>query len=111
MKAAALAAGLLLSACAFTGPGTVEDTSPGIEHTGGPTLQAAQDAVHPGSTKEEVAAALGAANGYRFDSGFEVWVYRWLGTDRSARGATEFVILFGPDGRVRKTRIRPGVQG
>lgn len=106
MRAAAFAACLLLGACAFSGPGTVEDTSPGVEHSGAPTPQDAQAAVHPGSTKEEVAAALGPANGYRFASGFEVWVYRWLGADRSARGATEFVILFGPDGRVRKTRIR-----
>ena len=108
MKAAAIAACVVLAGCAFTGPGTVEDTSPGVEHTGAPTPQDAQAAVHPGSTREEVAAALGAANGYRFDSGFEVWVYRWLAADRSARGATEFVILFGPDARVRKTRVRAG---
>ena len=111
MKAAALATCVLLSGCALTGPGTVEDTSAGVEHSGAPAPQDAQAAVHPGSTKDEVTAALGTANGYRFDSGFEVWVYRWLGPDRSARGATEFVILFGPDGRVRKTRIRPGIQG
>jgi hypothetical protein len=110
MKAAALALCIGLAGCAMTGPGTVEDASPGVQHTGAPAPQAAQAAVHAGDTKAQVIAALGEANGYRFDSGWEVWVYRWLGADRSARGATEFVVLFGPDGRVRKSRIRPGVR-
>jgi len=75
------------------------------------------------STKTDVIAALGKTRGIRFDSGFEVWVYRVTG-DTSARldlgglfrsagsekgspGATEFVILFAPSGVVAKTRIRP----
>jgi hypothetical protein len=109
VKAAALAVCIALAGCAMQGPGTVEDASPGVQPASGPSPQAAQAAVHAGDTKAQVIAALGAANGFRFDSGWEVWVYRWLGADRSARGATEFVVLFGPDGRVRKSRIRPGL--
>jgi hypothetical protein len=59
------------------------------------------------STKADVDAALGRADTVRFDSGWDVWAYRWRGQQRTTRGDTEFVILFGPDGIVRKTRIRP----
>jgi hypothetical protein len=109
VKSAALVLCAALAGCALPGPGTVEDASPGVQPASAPPPQAAQAAVHAGDTKAQVAAALGAAKGYRFASGWEVWVYRWLGADRSARGATELVVLFGPDGRVRKTRVRPGV--
>ena len=87
-----------------------------------------KDAVVPGkSTRADVIAALGGGLVIRFDSGYEVWVYR-LENDapgesspgnpasrrRSlgvARGtAAEFVILFAPSGVVTKTRIRPAPQ-
>ena len=58
------------------------------------------------TSKADVMAALGAATVVQFDSGFEVWVYR----DKSraaARTKAEFVILFTPDGKVKKTRLRP----
>lgn len=109
MKVAPLVLCAALAGCALSGPGTVEDASPGVQPASAPSLQVAQAAVHAGDTKSQVTAALGAAKGYRFESGWEVWVYRWLGAHRSARGATELVVLFGPDGRVRKTRPRPGV--
>jgi len=108
MKAAAIASALILSGCAMYGGNTLEDGAPGIERASGPTPAVAQSRVHAGSTKAEVVAALGPGNGVAFESGWEVWVYRWLGADRSARSATELVILFGPDGVVRKTRLRPG---
>lgn len=104
----ALSIALTLAGCAMEGGGTLDAASPGVRNAQGPRPEAAQAMVHAGETTAAVAAALGAANGYRFDSGYEVWVYRWPGADRSARGATELVILFGPDGTVRKTRIRPG---
>ncbi|MGZ5194476.1 MAG: hypothetical protein ACXWJM_03870 [Ramlibacter sp.] len=69
--------------------------------------QAAQSLVVVGrSTKAVVEAALGRADTVRFDSGWDVWAYRWRGEQRTTRGDTELVILFGPDGIVRKTRIR-----
>ncbi|MDB5929046.1 MAG: hypothetical protein JWR60_753 [Polaromonas sp.] len=73
------------------------------------SMQSAQQIVVPGkSTQADVLAALGRATVVRFDSGFEVWVYR----DRPARSAdsrasAEFVILFTPSGVAKKTRIRP----
>jgi hypothetical protein len=111
MKIAAVACMLVLSGCAMEGGSTLEQGAPGIERASGPTPAAAQAAVHVGSTKAQVVAALGGGNGVAFESGWEVWVYRWLGADNTARSATEFVILFGPDGTVRKTRLRPGAKG
>jgi hypothetical protein len=69
---------------------------------------AAQSLLHPGSAKADVVAALGPGNGVAFESGWEVWVYRWPGADRSAHAATELVILFDRAGVVRKARVRPG---
>src|SRR5262245_33490381 len=76
------------------------------------------------STKGDVIAALGETLVIRFESGFEVWIYRlasdkpdktaqaW-GSDRGgsekpeARTASEFVVLFAPSGLVAKMRVRP----
>jgi hypothetical protein len=70
--------------------------------------QAAQALVVAGKSKKaDVEAALGRADTVRFDSGWDVWTYRWRGKQRTTRGDAELVILFGPDGLVRKTRIRP----
>ena len=72
------------------------------------SMQNAGDSIVIGKTnKAEVLASLGAATVINFDSGFEVWVYR----DKSrapAEAKAEFVILFAPDGVVKKTRLRPG---
>ena len=71
------------------------------------SLQAASASAAPGkTTKAEVLAALGVATVLRFDSGFEVWVYR-LKPPSADASAAEFVILFTPDGIASKTRIRP----
>ena len=51
-------------------------------------------------------AALGAATVITFDSGYEVWVYR-AKSRQPAEAKAEFLILFSPDGVVRKTRLRP----
>jgi hypothetical protein len=113
MKIAVLvvASALFVTGCAMYGGSTLDESAPGIERASGPTPAVAQAKVRTGDTKSEVVAALGPGNGVAFESGWEVWVYRWLGADRSARTATEFVILFGPDGTVRKTRLRPGATG
>jgi hypothetical protein len=71
------------------------------------SAQAASDAVVIGkSSKADVAAALGKASEIRFDSGYEVWVYRDRGSSSGADARTEFAILFAPSGIVKKTRIR-----
>jgi hypothetical protein len=61
-------------------------------------------AVVPGvTTRTELAATLGQTKAIVFDSGYETWLYLSpAGADRY----TEFVVLLGPDGVVRKTRRR-----
>jgi hypothetical protein len=56
--------------------------------------------------KADVLSALGPGTVVKFDSGFEVWVYRAKSSEPAAAKA-EFVVLFTPSGWVRKTRIRP----
>ena len=79
------------------------------------------------STRADVIAALGETLVVKFDSGYEVWVYRLASEKRaqtahrqrkvpaSAReaepDAREFVVLVGPSGLVAKTRIRPAPTG
>ena len=81
------------------------------------------------SSKADVIAALGSTKVLRFDSGFEVWVYRlddkpaaemagldWLASTailglgnraQRADNRAEFIVLFAPSGVVAKTRVRP----
>lgn len=95
---AALAACLcaaLLAACA-TGP------------AGGPAqpLDRLAQAALPGrSTTTQVLAALGPATRVRFDSGMAVWMYRYGGENGGEGG--EYVLLFGADGVLKKTRQGP----
>ena len=98
---------LWLAGCA--GPGLF-GVSPDVPPFSNPTLtmQSASDSIAIGkSTKADVMAALGAATMINFDSGYEVWVYRAKSRE-PAEAKAEFVILFSPDGVVRKTRLRPG---
>ena len=57
------------------------------------------DALLVGNNKAEVQGAYGRAATIRFDTGYEVWAYRY--------GKTEFSVLFAPSGVVEKTRLRP----
>ena len=71
------------------------------------SLQAASDTMTLGkTTKAEALATLGPATVVKFDSGFEVWVYRDKSPETKAAPG-EFVILFAPSGVVKKTRLRP----
>jgi hypothetical protein len=95
--AVALAACAWMAACA----------APGLS-TGAAISAQSSNAIAIGkSTKADVAAALGKGATVRFDSGFEVWVYRIAGGGNASSGNAEFVILFAPSGVVAKTRIRP----
>ena len=62
------------------------------------------------STRSDVVAQLGPAIVIPFDSGYEVWVYRWRGSDMTTRSATELVVLFDPSGVAMKARVRPGYE-
>ena len=69
------------------------------------SVQNTKDAITVGkSTRADVIAALGKTTVVSFDSGFEVWVYKYKG---DLPGKNEFVVLFAPSGVVAKTRIRP----
>ena len=71
------------------------------------SIQSANAAIAIGtSTRAEVLAALGPAIVVKFDSGYEVWVYRDKSPEKAVTPA-ELVILFAPSGVVKKTRIKP----
>jgi hypothetical protein len=98
----------LLAACAGRMGSPLDEQSVGVRRGSGAQAAAAQSMLRVGSTKGEVAALLGRANVVAFDSGWEVWVYRWPGPDRSTHSATELVVLFDAAGAMRKSRIRNG---
>jgi len=104
----------LCAACAGTGIGMLEPSPQGpgsVRTPAGLSLapQAAMDIIAIGkSSRADVSSALGQAIVIPFDSGYEVWVYRWPGADRTTRGATELVVLFDPSGLAKKVRMRPG---
>ena len=104
----------LCAACSSVGSGMFEPSPQGPGSVRTPTgeslaPQAAMDKVVIGkSRKADVSAALGPAIAIPFDSGYEVWVYRWPGADKTTRAATELVVLFDPSGLAAKARIRPG---
>lgn len=107
--AACLATCLAAAGCAPFGNGMLDASTPGVMRAGSPGPAAARDSVRPGSsTKADVGAALGRATAIAFDSGWEVWVYRWPGAGLLARDATELVVLFDPSGVARKVRMRAG---
>ncbi|AYQ29216.1 MULTISPECIES: hypothetical protein [unclassified Polaromonas] len=104
------AACLVLAGCASTMDAQEARNAVPEFREPGMSVQAAKDAVLPGkSTKADVAAALGQGTVVKFDSGYEVWVYRAKNYKPAvdAPGTTEFIVLFSPSGVVSKTRIRP----
>ena len=95
-----------LSACAVPG---LFNNSPDKSPFNNPALsmQKASESVVVGKTsKADLLATLGAATVISFDSGYEVWVYRARSREPAA-DKPEFVVLFTPDGVVKKTRLRP----
>ena len=93
---AALLAFVCMTGCALApSPAKEEPLLPGEVRS----AKAANDALSIGkSTKAQVRAALGEAVVIDFDSGYEVWAYDWAGSD--------FTVLFAPDGRAAKSRLR-----
>ena len=88
-----------------------DDTLIEFDYMDGESIQSANAAITIGtSTQAEVLAALGPSTVVKFDSGFEVWVYRGrlpgTGSNPEIKPA-ELVILFTPSGIVKKTRIKP----
>lgn len=98
-------AGMALALTVLTGCATRTADGPPV-----PFDRIGQAVVIGQSSKAQVLAALGPATAIRFDSGYEVWRYHY-GPARGdgAEDSAEFVILFDPQGIVRKTRQRePG---
>ena len=59
------------------------------------------------ASQPEVTNLLGKATSkVRFDNGYEIWVYRNASIKAPASG-TELVLLFAPDGLLKKFRVRP----
>ena len=128
-------AGMALALCAgvsgCTTPGAPSGMSMSARLSGTGTIlqQDVGNAVTIGrSTRADVMLAFGKTTAISFDSGFEVWVYRYAasgsaagasaaagvlarlgGMDpgNAATGDAEFVVLFAPTGIVTKTRVRP----
>jgi len=125
-------AGIACAICAWVAGCAVQRPSPDASTAAeriraAVSAQSAKDAVTIGkSTKADVLAALGKTQVIRFDSGFEVWVYQYLGDAPAKAGAaerperaasaqgpagkSEFVVLFARSGVVAKTRIRTSPQ-
>ena len=104
-----LAACLALAGCASPMDELDARTALPEFRTAGMSMQGAKDTIVPGtSTKADVAAALGTGTVVRFDSGYEVWVYRAKAYKPAvdAPGTNELLVLFAPSGIVKKTRIR-----
>ena len=98
---------LWLAACAGPGLFNAGSDAPPFSN---PVLsmQSASDSIIIGkSSKADVMTALGVATVINFDSGYEVWVYR-AKSRKPAEAKAEFVVLFSPNGVVKKTRLRPG---
>ena len=97
---------LWLAACVGPGLFSTGNDAPPFSNPS-MSMQSASDSITIGkSSKADVVAALGAATVVNFDSGYEVWVYR-AKSRGPAETKAEFVILFAPDGIVKKTRLRP----
>jgi hypothetical protein len=114
LRMAAFTACLCVMGCVATGTLDPSSEGPGSARTPtgeSPAPQTAMNMVVLGkSTKTDVVAALGKAIVISFDSGYEVWVYRWRGSDTTTRAATELVVLFDPSGLATKARVRRGYE-
>jgi hypothetical protein len=109
LRHAGLAAvlGLCLCGCATRGERSGTTETAALPTTRAVTAQAVKDGITPGkSSKADVIAALGPTTRIQFDSGFEVWVYRYANDGVTGRGGAELVVLFTPSGVASKTRIR-----
>lgn len=85
---------LLLAGCA---------SAPAPVGTQAPAARLLQSVVPGRTTKAELLASFGATRTVVFDSGYEAWLYQ---SPAGAGQFSEFVILLGPDGVVRKARQR-----
>lgn len=93
MKARACVFAIVLAGCASAPPQGVQTDA----------ARLALAAVPGQATRDTVRAALGPTHAIAFDSGYQAWLYQ---VPAGSGHLAEVVILFGPDGVVRKLRRR-----
>ena len=97
-----------LGGCAGGGPLMPRRDGAATTQPSAMTAQRAFDAIAPGrTTQADLTRTLGKAIVIHFDSGYEVWVYRWDGAGGTTHAATELVVLVNREGVVTKARVRP----
>ena len=95
-----------LGACAGPGPLSNAESAPRFRDAQLSVQEASQWLAPGRTTRQEVLDRLGPGEALRFDSGYEVRVWRARGA-RDERATPELVVLFDPAGVVRKVRARP----
>jgi hypothetical protein len=101
-----LGAAALLAGCAGAPLLSQREEAPRFRDPALTVPQAAQWLAPGRATRQEVLERLGPGEALRFDTGYEVRVWRARGA-RDARAAPELVVLFDPGGLVHKVRARP----
>ena len=104
--ASILFAAAVASGCAGPGPLSNSQTAPRFRDPQLSVQEAAQWLAPGRTTREEVLDRLGPGEALRFDTGYEVRVWRAKGA-RDERATPELVVLFDRAGVVRKVRARP----
>jgi hypothetical protein len=111
---AGLTIGLCVTGCIAIPARDTLTVAPGSAHTTTGEVPTAQEAASmifvSKSTCADVAARLGTAIVIPFDSGYQIWVYRWPGLEMRNRNATELVVLCNPSGVAMKARVRPSYE-
>jgi len=108
---------LTASGCATRGDAAGGGLTTALPGTAVVTAAAGANIVVGKTARADLLAALGKTTSIRFDSGFEVWIYKYRNRVRPAapdgdngdngnNGDSEFVVLLSPSGVVHKTRVR-----
>lgn len=104
--ASALVSAAFAGGCAGPGPLSSAETAPRFRDPQLSVQEAAQWLAPGRTTRQEVLDRLGPGEELRFDTGYEVRVWRAKGA-RDERATPELVVLFDRAGVVRKVRARP----
>jgi hypothetical protein len=104
-----VASAALIAGCASPQQRPVSEDPPAFSDPALSIPVAASSVVAGKSTRAELIATLGEGSVVRFDSGYEVRLYR----DRRINAATspaELVVLISPGGIAQKVRVKPATR-